>query len=279
VAALVRDRLPTQQRENWCDVALRMMQGSFDYDGDSRQSWGKCAALLPHALTVARHAEATGISSEVVAKLLNEVGPYLHHIGRFREARGVLERALSQHEKAYGDANPRAPRSSTTSAASCAGWATSDEARAHFEAALAVDQAAYGEHPRARRRDRQQLRHLHAHRRRDRAGARPVRVGAGGVRMHYGSDHPKVATVMNNLGYAHAGLGDVDKAIDHFTRSLAVAEATNGAAHPTIASIRTNLGWRCVSRENTTRPAASSSGRWTLRRRPWAPPTPTPPGR
>src|SRR3954468_15074054 len=145
VAALVRDRLPPQQRDNWCDVALRMMAGSFDYDGNAMSTWGRCAQLLPHAMAVSRHAELLGISSEVVAKLLNEVGQYLHHIGRYREARGVLERALQQHEKAYGDDNPRRAAIVNNLGRVLRRLGHLEEARAHFEAALVVDQAAYGD--------------------------------------------------------------------------------------------------------------------------------------
>jgi tetratricopeptide (TPR) repeat protein len=242
VAALVRDRLPHQQRENWCDVALRMMEGSFGFDGDVPGSWGRCAALLPHAMTAARHAESMGISCEVVAKLLNQVGMYLHHIGRYREARGVLERALQQHEKAYGDSNPRRSAIVNNLGRVLRRLGHLEEARAHFEAALTVDQAAYGEH------------HQHVaevvnnygmcmHIAGEIEQARDQFEWALAVcEMHYGAEHPKVATVMNNLGYAHAGLGDVDKAVEHFIRSLAVAEATSGPNHPTVASIRTNLG-------------------------------------
>lgn len=242
VAALVRDRLPAQQRDNWCDVAVRMTEGSFDYDGDAPHTWGKCATLLPHALTVARHAEVAGVSSEVVARLLNEVGLYLHHIGRYREARGVLERALAQHEKAHGDRNPRRAAIVNNLGRVLRRLGHLDEARAHYEAALSVDQAAYGD--------------THAHVAEIVNNYGTVMHIAGEIEqardqfewalavceMHYGPEHAKVATVMNNLGYAHAGLGDVDKAIDHFTRSLAVAEATSGPNHPTVASIRTNLG-------------------------------------
>jgi tetratricopeptide (TPR) repeat protein len=242
VAALVRDRLPPQQRENWCDVALRMLQGSFSFDGDSMHTWGRCAALLPHAAAVARHAELAGVSAEVISKLLNEVGLYLNHIGRFREARGVLERALQQHEKVYGEDNPRRAAIVNNLGRVLRRLGHLDEARAHFEAALASDQQAYGET------------HAHVAEIVNNYGA--VLHIAGEIEqardqfewalavceMHYGAEHPKVATVMNNLGYAHAGLGDVDKAVDHFSRSLTVAEATSGANHPTVASIRTNLG-------------------------------------
>jgi tetratricopeptide (TPR) repeat protein len=242
VAALVRDRLPPQQRENWCDVALRMLQGSFSFDGNAMHAWGKCASLLPHAMTVARHAEVSGISSEVIAKLLNEVGLYLQHIGRYREARGVLERALAQHERAYGDNNPRRAAIVNNLGRVLRRLGHLDEARAHFEAALVVDQAAYGEtHAHVAEIVNNYGACLHI------AGeieqARDQFEWALAVcEMQYGAEHPKVATVMNNLGYAHAGLGDVDKAIDHFSRSLTVAEAATGPNHPAVASIRTNLG-------------------------------------
>ncbi|HEX6240309.1 MAG TPA: tetratricopeptide repeat protein, partial [Polyangiales bacterium] len=145
VAALVRDRLPPQQRDNWCDVALRMMEGSFKFEDASMHTWGRCAALLPHAMTAARHAESAGVATESLSKLLNHVGMYLHHIGRFREARGVLERALTQHEKAYGDDNPRRAAIINNLGRVLRRLGHLEEARTHYEAALASDQEKYGQ--------------------------------------------------------------------------------------------------------------------------------------
>jgi len=242
VAAVARDRLNDKQHDNWCDVALRMIEGTFNFDADSTQGWGECAALLPHALAVARHAETRGVSPEIVARLLNDVGMYLHQIARFREARGVLERALAQHEKAFGESNPRRAAIVNNLGRVLRRLGHLEEARAHFEAALAVDQAAYGQS------------HAHVaeivnnygtcmHVAGEIEQAREQFEWALAVcELHYGAEHPKVARVINNIGYAHAGLGDVDSAIVHFSRALTMAEATHGPNHPTVGHIRTNLG-------------------------------------
>ena len=242
VAAVARDRLTDKQHDNWCDVALRMVEGTFSFDADSMQGWGHCAALLPHALAVARHAETAGVSPEVVARLLNEVGMYLHQIARYREARGVLERALAQHERAFGEDNPRRAAIVNNLGRVLRRLGHLDEARAHFEAALVSDQARYGEsHAHVAEIVNNYGTCLHV------AGeieqAREQFEWALAVcELHYGAEHPKVARVMNNLGYAHAGLGDVDSAVVHFGRALAMAEATHGPSHPTVGHIRTNLG-------------------------------------
>jgi tetratricopeptide (TPR) repeat protein len=242
VAAVARDRLTQQQHDNWCDVALRMVEGTFVFNENSTEGWGHCAAILPHALTVARHAETAGISPEVVAKLLNQVGLYLHQIARYREARGVLERALTQHERAFGESNPRRSAIVNNLGRVLRRLGHLEEARAHFEAALVVDQASYGEsHAHVAEIVNNYGNCLHI------AGeieqAREQFEWALAVcEMHYGAEHPKVATVINNLGYAHAGLGDADRAVEHLQRALTMAEATYGPNHPTLASIRTNLG-------------------------------------
>jgi Tfp pilus assembly protein PilF len=60
--------------------------------------------------------------------------------------------------------------------------------------------------------------------------------------QHYGPEHPKVATLLNNLGYVHLKAGDVQSAHDLFHRALAIARTTLGESHPTIAAILHNLG-------------------------------------
>ena len=251
VAALVRDRLPEPQQKNWCDVALRMIEGTFEFDAENVHTWGDCAAALPHALAVSRHAEGMGVSPEIVARLLNQVGMYLHQIGRYREARVVLERALALHERAFGQDNPRRSAIINNLGRVLRRLGHLDDARAHYEAALAVDQKAYGDnHAHVAEIVNNYGTTLHIAGEIERARDQ-FEWALAVCEMHYGAEHPKVAKVINNLGYAHAGLGDVAAAAEHFTRALAIAEATSGPNHPNVASIRTNLGiaMRLMGRE------------------------------
>ena len=57
-----------------------------------------------------------------------------------------------------------------------------------------------------------------------------------------GADHPKLASVINNLGYAMKSMGDWNGAHEHFRRALEIAEKKFGPNHPTVASILHNLG-------------------------------------
>ena len=122
------------------------------------------------------------------------------------------------------------------------GRAQSPQARAVYERALAIDEAAYGqEHPTV--------------------GIRVSNLGSvlqdlgdlEGARAHYeralaideaayGPNHPEVATDVNNLGSVLQGLGDLEGARAHSERALAIDEAAYGQDHPTVAIRVNNLG-------------------------------------
>jgi len=55
-------------------------------------------------------------------------------------------------------------------------------------------------------------------------------------------DDPAVAATLNNLGKAHAALGETEQALAMFERSLAVSERAYDANHPNVATSLHNLG-------------------------------------
>lgn len=242
VASLSRDRLPQQQQQNWCELALEMMQRTFRFDPDAVASWGECGEALPHALSAAGHAEAAGLAPAIGARLLNSAGEYLLNVGQYDQACAVLRRASALGDGAYESNDPRRSAIANNLGRVLKRLGEHEQARAQFETALVLDQAAYG------------ISHPHVAEVVNNYGT--VLHSTGDVqtalkqfewaleicRECYGSEHPKVATVTNNIGYALANLGDLDGAIDHFTRALSIAEAACGADHPLVASIGTNLG-------------------------------------
>jgi tetratricopeptide (TPR) repeat protein len=58
----------------------------------------------------------------------------------------------------------------------------------------------------------------------------------------YGPDHPKVATLWNNLGGAWVSKGEYDKAIKYLDKALASDLKTYGLDHPKVAISWNNLG-------------------------------------
>jgi tetratricopeptide (TPR) repeat protein len=57
----------------------------------------------------------------------------------------------------------------------------------------------------------------------------------------YSSDHPEIATTLNNLALALSDLGHPDQAQPLHERALAITEATHGLDHPDVAIRLTNL--------------------------------------
>ena len=243
VAALTRQRLPEEQRNNWCAVALDMMQRTFRFDADAPAAmWRECGEALPHALAAAGHAEAARVTPDVNAKLLNNIGEYLHQVGQYEEARSVLQRALAQSDTAHGPEDPRRSAIANNLGRVFKRLGDIEQARGCFETAFVLDRTAYGEdHPHVAEAVNNYGTTLHA-------------TGDVGTalqqfewaleicRNHYGPEHLKVGIVTNNIGYALANQGELDGAIDHFIRALAMAESSCGPDHALSAQIRTNLG-------------------------------------
>jgi len=58
----------------------------------------------------------------------------------------------------------------------------------------------------------------------------------------YGTDHPSVAILWNNLGAAWKSKGEYDKAIGYYEKALASNLKTHGPDHPRVATYWNNLG-------------------------------------
>jgi tetratricopeptide (TPR) repeat protein len=93
-----------EERAKWAEAAVRLVDDAFP-GGDFYQqpeTWPLCNELLPHALSVAEHAEAFNVAKEQTARLLNQVGMYFDVLAQFTEAKKAYERALAIDEAAFG---------------------------------------------------------------------------------------------------------------------------------------------------------------------------------
>lgn len=242
IGLLTRDRLPLEQRHNWCEVALAMMQRTFHFEASTPLLWADCAEWLPHALAATEHAEAAGVAPAINSKLLNSVGEYLHQIGRLEQARSAFERALALNDQAHGASDPRRAAVINNLGRVLRRTGNLEQARAHFENALVLDQATYGEsHPHVAEVVNNYAAVLYESGEAQTA-LKQFEWALEVCLKSYGPDHPKVATVINNVGYSLASIGSLDKAMEHFTHAVAIAEAAYGTEHPLVASIRTNMG-------------------------------------
>jgi tetratricopeptide (TPR) repeat protein len=123
-------------------------------------------------------------------------------------------------------------------------WMVADypAARAAYERALKIDEAAFGpDHPEVAT-DVNNL-GLVLHALGDLAGARAAFERALKIdEAAFGPDHPKVAIRVNNLGGVLHALGDLAGARAAFERALKIDEAAFGPDHPDVATDVNNLG-------------------------------------
>lgn len=242
VQAVVRDRLPAEDRRVWADAAVRLVDHEFPESSDDIDTWPACARWLPHALAAASHAEVYDVAREARARLLARFAVYLQGRAAFAEAKGYLEQALALHEAAYGAADPRVAAVLRSLGSVLHDLGDLGGARAHFERALGIDVDTFGpDHP-----------HV-AHDVNDLGSVLMDQGDLTGARKHleralsideatYGPDDPSVAIRLNNLGALFRDLGDFASARVHLERALAIDIRAYGPDHPTVAIGRTNLG-------------------------------------
>jgi tetratricopeptide (TPR) repeat protein len=98
VQTVIRNTLNPDQRQQWADVALRLVLAAFPSDVRNPEGWPVAQRLLPHALEAAEFAEVFGADPRSAALLSRRLGDYLQQRGQYSRARGLLEQALALSE-------------------------------------------------------------------------------------------------------------------------------------------------------------------------------------
>jgi len=241
VAALTRDRLSEEDRRAWAAAAASTVADVFKFNSTDLRTWEQCAAVLPHALAAASHAQAAGAAPALTADLLNDVGRYLYKRAQFDQAKDALRRALALMQGVYGENHPRLSAIVNNLGRVHQRLGERAEARQYFQAAMTLDANAYGQdHPHVAEVVNNFAICLQADG--DNATALDYFQWALAVyEKHYGQTHAKVANIVNNLGFAQLAVGKAEEARQHFERALSIAEGTYGPRHPHTAAILANL--------------------------------------
>jgi len=203
VQAVTRDRLPEDARRTWAGAAVRLVNDAFS----SPVIWDWDVQAWSENARLLPHALAAAGHAEAL-QVASEATAYL-----FNQAGLYLK-----------------------------GRAEFAEAKAAYERALAIAEAAYGlDHPNVA----VTINNL--------GGVLKALGDLDGARAHleralaideaaFGPDHPNVAICVNNLGAVLRALGDLDGARAHLERALAIWEKQLGPHHPNVARGVNNLG-------------------------------------
>jgi tetratricopeptide (TPR) repeat protein len=241
VQTVTRHALATDERRPWATAAVRLVAAGFPSEAHNPDTWPTAARLLPHALTVTSHPAAHTTDPQATISLLNRVGDYLWGRAEYRQAKSLLEHALSTAEVRLGPEHPETATSLNNLALVL--WAQGDlqAARTLHERALTIRETRLGpDHPDTATSHSNlavilRLQGDLGHARTELERALVIYEAC------LGPDHPDTALSLSRLATVLRDQGDLDRARTLHERALQIREACLGSHHPETAWTLNNL--------------------------------------
>jgi tetratricopeptide (TPR) repeat protein len=261
VQAVVRERLPANERNEWAEHAVNLIWNAFPDDlDDVRTVWPVCARFLPHARAATGHAEHLNVAREATHLLLRDAAKYLRRRGAFADSKEFFTRALAIAETEHGPKHPHVATILNGLGVVLTELGDLAAAKRHTERALAIDEAGFGAtHPSVARDVNNLARILW--RLNDLSGARDKVKRALEIDEHnLGRDHPELTLRLNDLGFLLREMDDLEGAREHLERALKIGEAAYGPENPNVASFLSNLAGvfqEIAEAERATKPEAA----------------------
>jgi tetratricopeptide (TPR) repeat protein len=242
---VIRERMIESRRREVAKAAVALVDlalPEFPFGAWDAEVAATHNRLDEHALAVAGHAEASGVSLEAVARLFAKFGSNRFMRNDFVGARSAFQRAIAIDERVLGPEHPQTSADLNNLGMTLRSLGDLTGARATFERALTIDEKVLGP-------DHSQvaaglsnlglvLRALG-----DLTGARAIFERALAIdERKLGPEHPQTAADLSNLGLVLVDLGEYIDARVVFERSLSIEERVLGPEHPNVAMRLRNLG-------------------------------------
>jgi serine/threonine protein kinase/tetratricopeptide (TPR) repeat protein len=177
----------------------------------------------------------------VRARLMQTMSGVYQGLGRYAEARPLIEGALSIREATLGPDHSDLAHSLNSLAILLRETGDAAGARPHYERALAVWEKSEGPEGPNVAQVLNNLANLHWQSG-DHATARPLMERALAIREKVrGPEHPDVAQTLNNLGGLLCEMGDYDGSRACHERALVIRQKALGPEHPDVAQTLHNL--------------------------------------
>lgn len=209
---------------------------------------------IDEAITSTREVRAVqervlGASHPAVGKTLVLLGGLLNDRGRYREARGELERAVRILELALGRDHTEVATALNNLAGAISGDGDSEAARRIHERVLAIREKAFGPDSEPVALALNNLGQMLIEVNRG-AEAEPLLRRSVAIReQRFGPDHAKVASSLTNLAWALDTTGRCAQAVPLYDRAIAIDERAFGRDHARVASPLSGRGLCLVDRD------------------------------
>jgi tetratricopeptide (TPR) repeat protein len=243
VQAVVRERLPDDERRAWAERAVWLVNQVFPSDIDDPGVWSTCKRWLPHALAVSEHAAAARVAEETVEQLCHRAAKYNRMSGALVEARQLYQRAIALALPLYG-------REHAEIASLYRGLALTlvigefgdpDDAAGFARRALEIDLALFGPDDETVARDHNCLVRVFRRLGDLKAASAHLELAIDIFEQVYGPVYPNLISMLNDQGFLLRELKDLKGARPLLERALELGEKTHGVDHPDVATYHSNL--------------------------------------
>jgi tetratricopeptide (TPR) repeat protein len=234
VQAALRSQIPEEQRRDWVEGALRIVDEAAVGDPEDVRTWPVWDRLRPHVAEVAARADEAGIV-EPASRLMNDLGLLLWAKGLYTEAEPLMRRALALREISLGPEHEYVATTLNNLALVLKATNRLEEAEPLLRRALAIDEAYFGkEHPEIAMTLNNLAWLLQARERMEEAEPL-LRRALTVTESSFGNGHPNIALFLNNLTGLLQATTRFGEAEPLMRRALDIAEASFGNEHPSVA--------------------------------------------
>lgn len=239
VQQVTRTGMAQAERRELLAEALTWLNAAFVGEPLDVRSWPTLDPLLPHALTVARRADAEGIA-ETPTWLLNQAGLLLRAKALHAPAELLMRRALAIDEAIFGPEHPNVAKLLGNLATVLQDTNRLVEAEPLMRRALAIDEASFGpQHPEVATDLNNLAQQLQAINRL--AEAEPLMRRALTIdEASLGPDHPSVARDLNNLARLLQDTHRLAEAEPLMRRAFLVMARASEPEHPNTQTVLAN---------------------------------------
>lgn len=241
VQLMIRQSMTSSDRRRWAGVSVELMRIAFPEEVSNSSSWSRCAALLPHALSSAGHAEGLGISLRDVSLIYERVATYFRVQGLYPESLEIWEKLEAILRRPHDFMRPDLSDVLNSQGMVLRARGLLNRAKSVLEESVRIQEESRGDrHPRVAVSLNSLgtvLRGLGLLEEARECHVRALLIDQTSL----GSDHPNCAVTLNNLGNVERVLRNPGEAVRSHTRALRIREETLGPDHPDVGTTLNNL--------------------------------------
>ena len=241
VQEMARDRMDDESKKMWTEIAVKVVNHSFNFDEDDVDTWQECSKLLPHVHASTENTYIHSKITQISGELLYQTGCFLRARGNFKDALSSLKKALFIKKKVHGENDPEVTKVLRKIGLTLYDLGELNDAKIFVEIALAIDEVILGtEHPDVAK--NANTLGIINWANNDLELAQDYLNRALEInKVNYGSDNLEIAKNYNNLGLIMENQHEYKEALLYFNRALSVLESIYGSMHYKVLGVLNNL--------------------------------------